>query len=255
MAVSTAPDLSGSGRVDMLPCPVAASRAAVATGVSGLIDTRHVSDTWKRGSLSFIFTHPPKASKKKKKEKKLLLLLLFHRTCYRYYSIYLLPILLYINVTGITIYSCYRYCYIYLLPVLLYTPVTGIAIYTCNRYYYIYVLPVLLYIPDTGITIYTCYRYYYMYQLPVLLYVFDGYLHELRCDECNGSKCSCSRRKSLFRCFYIILCHTIRRTGGASKQANGLSTAIIRTSIFIRSVEYAGCDCHWYWLYFHSLYL
>ena len=35
VAISTAPDLSGSGRVDMLTCPVAAARAAVATGASG----------------------------------------------------------------------------------------------------------------------------------------------------------------------------------------------------------------------------
>ena len=57
-AISTAPDLSGSGRVDMLTRPVAAARAAVATGASGYIET-HVSDTWKCGCLSFIFTHPP----------------------------------------------------------------------------------------------------------------------------------------------------------------------------------------------------
>ena len=39
MAISTAPDLSGSGRVDMLTCPVATARADVATGASDLIDT------------------------------------------------------------------------------------------------------------------------------------------------------------------------------------------------------------------------
>ena len=33
VAISTVPDLSGSGRVDMLTSPVAAARAAVATGV------------------------------------------------------------------------------------------------------------------------------------------------------------------------------------------------------------------------------
>ena len=61
-AISTAPDLSGSGRVDMLTCPAAAARAAVATGASGEIDTRYVSYTrkWKCGSLSFTFTHPPR---------------------------------------------------------------------------------------------------------------------------------------------------------------------------------------------------
>ena len=32
MAISTVPDPSGSGRVDMLTSPVAAARAAVATG-------------------------------------------------------------------------------------------------------------------------------------------------------------------------------------------------------------------------------
>ena len=57
-AISTAPDLSGSGRVDMLTRPVAAARAAVATGASGEIET-HVYDTWKCGSLRFVFTHPP----------------------------------------------------------------------------------------------------------------------------------------------------------------------------------------------------
>ena len=36
VTISTAPDLSGSGLVDMLTCPVAAARAAVATGASGL---------------------------------------------------------------------------------------------------------------------------------------------------------------------------------------------------------------------------
>ena len=49
----------------MLTRPVAAARAAVATGASGYIDTRHVSDTWKFGSLSFIFTHPPEDKKQK----------------------------------------------------------------------------------------------------------------------------------------------------------------------------------------------
>ena len=35
VAISTVPDLSGSGRVDMLTRPVAAARAAVATGALG----------------------------------------------------------------------------------------------------------------------------------------------------------------------------------------------------------------------------
>ena len=34
VAISTVPDLSGSGRVDMLTRPVAAARAAVATAVA-----------------------------------------------------------------------------------------------------------------------------------------------------------------------------------------------------------------------------
>ena len=58
MAISTVPDPSGSGRVDMLTSPVAAARAAVATGAWVKIETRHLSDTWKCGSLSFVFTHP-----------------------------------------------------------------------------------------------------------------------------------------------------------------------------------------------------
>ena len=44
---------------------VAAARAVVATGASGQIDTRHISDTWKCGSLSSIFTHRPEDGKKK----------------------------------------------------------------------------------------------------------------------------------------------------------------------------------------------
>ena len=75
VAISTVSDPSGSGRVDMLTGPVAAARAAVATGAwvtskhdsrccccngsVGYIETRHVSDTWRCGSLSCIFTHPP----------------------------------------------------------------------------------------------------------------------------------------------------------------------------------------------------
>ena len=40
MAISTAPDLSGSGRVDMLTGPVAAARAAVATGA--WVESKHM---------------------------------------------------------------------------------------------------------------------------------------------------------------------------------------------------------------------
>ena len=69
LAISTAPDLSGSGRVDMLMRPVALARAAVASGASGETETRHVSDTWKCGSLDYIFTHPPEDGKEKEKEK------------------------------------------------------------------------------------------------------------------------------------------------------------------------------------------
>ena len=51
----------------MLTHPAAAARAAVATGVRGKIDT-HVSETWKRASLSYIAAHPP-ADLTKKKER------------------------------------------------------------------------------------------------------------------------------------------------------------------------------------------
>ena len=47
-------DLSGSGGVDMLSRPVAATRAAVATGASGSIGT-HVSDAWKCGKIKLYF--------------------------------------------------------------------------------------------------------------------------------------------------------------------------------------------------------
>ena len=44
----------------MLTRPVAAAQAAVAKGASGYkLPHMYVSDTWKCGSLSFIFTHPP----------------------------------------------------------------------------------------------------------------------------------------------------------------------------------------------------
>ena len=35
------------------------STSCCCKGSVGSIETRHVSDTWKCGSLSFIFTHPP----------------------------------------------------------------------------------------------------------------------------------------------------------------------------------------------------
>ena len=60
VAISTVPDPSGSGRVDMLTSPVAAARAAAATGA--WVQSKHgmyLIPTWKCGSLNFIFTHPP----------------------------------------------------------------------------------------------------------------------------------------------------------------------------------------------------
>ena len=38
----------------------------------GYIETRHVSDTWKCGSLSFSFTHPPEDLKKKEKKESII---------------------------------------------------------------------------------------------------------------------------------------------------------------------------------------
>ena len=69
MAISTVPDPSGSGQVDMLTSPVAAARAAVATG-AWVKSKTHVSDTWKCG-LSFIFTRPPEDFKKNEKKSQL----------------------------------------------------------------------------------------------------------------------------------------------------------------------------------------
>ena len=43
----------------MLTGPVAAVRAVVATGAWAKSKHDMLSDTWKCGSLSFIFTHPP----------------------------------------------------------------------------------------------------------------------------------------------------------------------------------------------------
>ena len=70
MAISTEQDLSGSGRADMLTRPGAAARAVVATGASGEIDARHVSDTWNCGSSAFIFTHSQEDKNKKKQNSK-----------------------------------------------------------------------------------------------------------------------------------------------------------------------------------------
>ena len=67
-ATGTVPDPSGSGRVDMLTSPVAAARAAVATGA--WVESKHdmyLIHTWKRGSSSFIFTHPPEDKKRRKR--------------------------------------------------------------------------------------------------------------------------------------------------------------------------------------------
>ena len=54
----------------MLTSPVAAARAAVATEALGEIETRHVSDTWECGSLSFMLTHPPEDKREKTKKGK-----------------------------------------------------------------------------------------------------------------------------------------------------------------------------------------
>ena len=53
----------------MLTSPVAAARAAVATGA--WVESRHdmyLTHTWKCGSSSFIFTHPPEDEKRKKRK-------------------------------------------------------------------------------------------------------------------------------------------------------------------------------------------
>ena len=57
------------GRVDMLTSPVRAARAAVATGA--WVESKHdmyLIHTWKCGSLSFLFTHPPEDEKRKKRK-------------------------------------------------------------------------------------------------------------------------------------------------------------------------------------------
>ena len=54
----------------MLTNPVAAARAVVATGA--WVKSKHdmyLIHTWKCGSSSFIFTHPPEDKKKRKKQK------------------------------------------------------------------------------------------------------------------------------------------------------------------------------------------
>ena len=58
-----------SGRVDMLTSPVAAARAAVATGV--WVDSKHdmyLIHKSKCGGSSFIFTHPPEDENRKKRK-------------------------------------------------------------------------------------------------------------------------------------------------------------------------------------------
>ena len=67
VAVSTVPDPSGSGRVDMLTSPVAAARAAVATGA--WVKSKHDMYLIRGsvGAVSFIFTHPPEDKNNSKK--------------------------------------------------------------------------------------------------------------------------------------------------------------------------------------------
>ena len=60
---------AGAGRVDMLTSPVAAARAGVATGASGEIGTRHVSDTWEVWELKHYY-YPSAGGLKKKKAKR-----------------------------------------------------------------------------------------------------------------------------------------------------------------------------------------
>ena len=54
---------------DMLTSPVAAARVAIATGawVESKYDV-YLIHTWKCGSSSFIFTHPPEDEKRKKRK-------------------------------------------------------------------------------------------------------------------------------------------------------------------------------------------
>ena len=53
------PQLPSGNKTTTVPRTRYSARTTFATGASGEIDTRHVSDTCKCGSLSFIFTHPP----------------------------------------------------------------------------------------------------------------------------------------------------------------------------------------------------
>ena len=58
-----------SGWVDLLTSPAPAARAAFATGA--WVESKHDMypiHTWKCGSLSFIFTHPPEDEKRKKRK-------------------------------------------------------------------------------------------------------------------------------------------------------------------------------------------
>ena len=68
MAISTVPDPSGSGRVDMLTSPVAAARAAVATGAWVKSKQMYLI----RGSVgaSALFLPICRRIKKKKKKKR-----------------------------------------------------------------------------------------------------------------------------------------------------------------------------------------
>ena len=53
---------------DMLTSPVAAARVAIATGA--WVESKYMIliHTWKCGSSSFIFTHPPEDEKRKKRK-------------------------------------------------------------------------------------------------------------------------------------------------------------------------------------------
>ena len=66
--ISIQPGLSGSGRVDMPTRPVAAARAAVATGASGYIDTRRAPCTVRYGSFGLTFLPVRRRISKSKKK-------------------------------------------------------------------------------------------------------------------------------------------------------------------------------------------
>ena len=79
------------------------TRAAVATGA--WVKSKHdVSDTWKCGSLSFIFTHPPEDLKKKRKcaGKLFLKYFLFVSIILRFGKklVYYILLLIYININS-----------------------------------------------------------------------------------------------------------------------------------------------------------